>query len=555
MADSYTTTTVSLPVRWDMWWGVNGNHWELRLDGSLVHSASLVPDSSNAAQSGSTTITVSGSGSHVLEVQLCNVTTEGRSCAADSKQITLSDTTASSGGSTGTGTGTGTSGGSSTPPSVGETPVVLAAGINGEQNKVYQQNSGKVIANYFVEWGVYGRNYHVGNIPASNMTHLLYAFLAICGDNPQAGAGAQAAIASECASKQPNQVTLIDRFAALQKTYPGDTWIDDTSGSQYNGNFGQLKKLKARYPHLRILPSVGGWTLSTPFYGMAKDPAKRKVFVDSVVAFLKKYDFFDGVDIDWEYPVDPGADAGLGSLADRDAYTALMRDLRTAFDTLSAQTGRTYQVTSAVGMAPSKINAMDYAQAHQYMDYIFIMSYDMAGAWESSTGHHTALFGNNDLHAGFNTANAVNLILGQGVPAGKLVVGAAYYGRGWSGVQNTGTHAPELFPLYGQGVANTKGTWEPAIFDYRDLKNNYIGANGTGINGYTAYYDSIAEAAYLWKPSTGEFISYDSPRSVKAKASYVNTQGLGGFLAWEIDADNGELLNAINEGLGNTEVK
>jgi chitinase len=261
------------------------------------------------------------------------------------------------------------------------------------------------------------------------------------------------------------------------------------------------------------------------------------------------------VDIDWEYPVDAGADPGLGSPADRDAYTALMKDLRTAFDALSLETGRRYEVTSAIGMAPSRITPMDYAEAQRYMDYIFIMSYDMAGGWESSTGHHTSLYGNNDLHAGFNTANAVNLLLEQGVPAGKLVIGAAYYGRGWSGVKNTGTHAPELFPLYGQGVAHAQGTWEPAVFDYRDLKKNYIGANGTGINGFTVNYDSVAEAPYLWKPSTGEFISYDSPRSIKAKADYINANALGGFLGWEIDADNGELLNAVNEGLGNSEVK
>ena len=80
-------------------------------------------------------------------------------------------------------------------------------------------------------------------------------------------------------------------------------------------------------------------------------------------------------------------------------------------------------------------------------------------------------------------------------------------------------------------------------------------AANQGINGFTVNYDEMSEAAYLWNAATGEFISYDSPRSIKAKADFVTQYGLGGLMSWEIDADNGLLLNAMNEGLGNQEVK
>lgn len=425
----------------------------------------------------------------------------------------------------------------------------------GELNKTYQQTSGKVIASYFVEWGVYGRDYHVNDIPVSNLTHLLFGFIAICGDNPQGTPGARSAINKECANKQDDEVTLIDRFATLEKTYPGDTWSADVDGDHYNGNFGQLRKLKAANPDLKILPSVGGWTLSTPFYGMAKNDARRAVFVESVVNFITKYDFFDGVDLDWEYPVIPGADAGYGSPEDRDAYTHLMRDLRAAFDKLSAETGRDYEITSAVGAAPDKIAAVDYAEAHKYMDYIFIMSYDFAGAWENTTGHHTPLYGNQERNSGWNTAASVENMLAQGVPSEKVVIGAAMYGRGWTGTTNSNSHAPDLFPIYGNATGPATGTWEAGVYDFKDLYNKFIGSNGTGINGFSVYYDEVAEAEYLWNPSTGEFISYDSPRSVAAKAQFVNDYGLGGFLSWEIDGDNGMILNAINKGLGNKEIK
>lgn len=430
-----------------------------------------------------------------------------------------------------------------------------AATPNKEFNKTYQQTANKIIVSYFVEWGIYGRNYHVSDIPASNITHLLFGFLAICGDNHGAAASAQQAIAAQCAGKKNYEITLVDHFADLEKTYPGDTWYDDVDGQNYNGNFGQLRKLKQKNPALKILPSVGGWTMSTPYYTMAKSDANRAVFVASAMAFLKKYDFFDGLDIDWEYPVLGGTDPELSTAADRDGYTKLMRDLRAGLDALSKETGKTYQLTSAVGAAPDKISAVDYAAASPYMDYIFAMTYDYVGNWESATGHHAPLNNNKGTHVGYNAADSVQNLLAAGVTSTKIVMGGAFYGRGWSKVKNTNTHAPELFPLYGNGVADTHGTWENGIFDYRDLYNNYIGPQGSGINGFSVHYDTTAEAPYLWNAATEEFISYENAQSLKAKANYIKQFNLGGILTWEIDGDNGHLLNAINEGLGNTEIK
>ena len=420
-------------------------------------------------------------------------------------------------------------------------------GNDGDDNNTDNGNAQRdhVVASYFVEWGVYGRNYHVMDMPASKLTHILYGFIPVCGPNQslqQANASGYSVLVQQCAGKQNYEVVVHDKYAALEKSYPGDKWDDPI-----RGNFGQLIKLKQANPHLKIIPSIGGWTLSDPFYSMANSATNRAVFVNSVVNFLRTYDFFDGADIDWEFPGGGGANGALGSASDRQAYVYLMRDLRQGLDTLEAETGREYELTSAVGAAPSKIDAVNYAGAEGYMDYIFAMTYDFYGAWSGELGHHAGLFDYAaNLHEGFDGASAINNLIAAGVPARKLVLGAAMYGRGWKGV--TGAQLDN--PFSGQGNGPAKGTWENGVLDYKDIVSNYLGGkNGSGVNGFTYYYDDVAEAPYLWNAASGTLISYDNPRSVTAKGSFVKQHELGGLFSWEIDADNGEIIDAMVDSM------
>lgn len=60
-----------------------------------------------------------------------------------------------------------------------------------------------------------------------------------------------------------------------------------------------MMTLRDRNPNLSFLISIGGWNEGSDKYSqMARDPNARKIFVDSVLEFLQKYDF-DGLDLDW----------------------------------------------------------------------------------------------------------------------------------------------------------------------------------------------------------------------------------------------------------------
>ena len=494
-------------VSWNLWSGDLGQTAKVLLDGSEVWSGA-------ASAAGTANFKVTKGGRYQMQVALCNA--EGCTLS-DKKEILVADTD-------------------------GSHLVPLKAPLQ-ENNKPYANKSGKVVGAYYVEWGVYGRKFTVDKIPAQNLTHILYGFTPICGgnginDSLKEISGSFEALQRSCAGREDFKVSIHDPWAAIQMPQGNLSAFDEP----YKGNFGNLMALKKANPDLKILPSVGGWTLSDPFFFFG-DKSKRDLFVASMKEYLQTWKFFDGVDIDWEFPGGQGANPNLGGPNDGATYVALMKELRVMLDELEASTGRQYELTSAISAGGDKIAKVDYQAAQQYMDHIFLMSYDFSGAFDlQNLAHQTNLFASSwDANTKYTTDKGVRALLGQGVTPGKIVVGAAMYGRGWSGVN--GYQAGN--PFTGSATGPIKGTWENGVVDYRDIVNNRMGA------GWEQGYDETAEAPYVFKASTGELISFDNDRSVKAKGQYVLANQLGGLFAWEIDADNGDILNAMHEGLGN----
>lgn len=500
---------VDVKVEWNVWSGDAPTSAKVLLDGTTVWTGA-------GSASGSATFKVKKGGRYQEQVELCNASGCTKSA---SKLIIVADTD-------------------------GSHLLPLNAPMQ-ENNKTFAQHTDKVVGAYFPEWGVYGRNFPVDKIPAANLNHILYGFIPICGgdginDSLKSieGGNSFEALKRACNGRQDYTVAIHDPWAAVQKPQSGVSNWDDP----YKGNFGQLMALKKAHPGLKVLPSIGGWTLSDPFYQM-NDPAIRARFVSSVKEFLQTWKFFDGVDIDWEFPGGGGENAALGNpQQDKATYTALMHDLRAMMDELSAQTGRTYELTTAIGSGKDKIEDVDYTAAQQYLDHIFLMSYDFYGAWSNTElGHQAAL------HApawrpdtNYTTENGVNALLAQGVQPGKIVVGTGMYGRGWTGVHGqTGDN-----PFTGTATGPVKGTWELGVVDYRQIVNEYKGKPG-----WEYGYDATAEAPYVFNKSTGDLISYEDARSAAAKGKYVLANKLGGLFSWSIDSDNGDILNAMNESL------
>jgi chitinase len=384
------------------------------------------------------------------------------------------------------------------------------------------------IVAYFIEWGIYGRNYQPADMDLSKLTHINYAFANIGADL---------------------RIAMGDPYAAIDRAYPGDAW-----DQPYRGCYNQINNvLRAEYPHIKTLISVGGWTWSGLFSDAALTSASRATFAESCVDFIRAYNF-DGVDVDWEYPVCCGLGGNVYRPEDKANYTLLLQELRSQLDAAAAVDGRTYLLTIAAPAGYDKIENLEPSGIAAVCDWINVMTYDFHGAWDlSSTGHHSALYANPDdpsnpdIAQNYNADAAIQIYLGTGVPAGALVLGVPFYGRAWGGVGSTDNG---LFQPAGSVPPGTWDDWssgDTAINDFTEIQSFL--QSGT----YTLYRDPASQVPWLYSASQhgGHFISFDDAISMQVKTQYTMDQGLGGMMFWEVTGDRNEtLLDVIVEGLG-----
>ncbi len=372
--------------------------------------------------------------------------------------------------------------------------------------------AGDRVVGYYTEWGVYQRNYHVKNIDtsgsAANVNVINYAF-----GNVTNG---QCAIGDAYAD--------YDRFYSAAESVDGvaDTW----DAGALRGNFNQLRKLKKKYPNIKVVWSFGGWTWSGGFGQAAANPAAFAESCYRLVEDPRWADVFDGIDIDWEYPNACGLTCDTSGPA---AFRNLMAALRARFGSGSLVTA----AITADATSGGKIDAADYAGAAQYVDWYNVMTYDFFGAWDADgpTAPHSPLYSYSGIPiAGFYADAAIQKLKSKGIPAGKLLLGIGFYGRGWTGVTQS---APG-----GSATGPAPGTYEQGIEDYKVLKDR-CPATGT-----------VAGTAYAY--CGGQWWSYDTPGTIAGKMAYAKNQGLGGAFFWELSGDtaNGELITAVRNGLG-----
>ena len=376
--------------------------------------------------------------------------------------------------------------------------LILLSGINttendNSKNGVYEQSEADYkIIGYVAGWR---SDWTTDKIDATKLTHINYAFADVLEDG---------------------------RVVSMHE--------------QDAYNFAVLDSLKLENPDLKILISLGGWTRSTWFSDAALTEESRRRFAESAVDFVKEFGI-DGVDIDWEYPGSPGA-GNVFRAVDKENFTLMLKELRKHLDKQSRIEGREddpYLLTIATGASRGFLENTEMHKAHQYLDFINLMTYDYHTGGSPVAGHHTNLYPSASIHYTRGSADqSVQWYIDAGIPSDKLVLGVAFYGRYWSGVRNTDNGLYQFAPNGDRGSLS-----------YDNLRDNYINRNG-----FTRYWDAEAKAPWLWNSDTQTFVTYDDEESLHHKTHYIRARGLGGAMFWEYSQNSGgELLNALYEGL------
>ena len=301
-----------------------------------------------------------------------------------------------------------------------------------------------------------------------------------------------------------------------------------------NGNKIQLKSpedekvlnhfvaLKKTHPQLKVLISFGGWGGCETCSDVFASDSGRKEFAQSVKVLLEKYQV-DGIDIDWESPVIGGFKNHKASKDDKANFTSLIKELR---NTLPANREICFDANSFQEFLDLSI---DWKEVMPVVDFVNLMTYGLPSNGRGQTGHHTALYSSPNQEESID--KAIQTLESLNVPMNKIIIGAAFY-----------SFVAEKVDSINNGLGRM-GKFKSNVNYSKLLESN------TEKEGYHYYWDSIAQAPYLYNNQLKTFVTFDDKRSVALKTKYALDMELGGIMFWKLNGDtyrNG-LLDAIDK--------
>lgn len=391
------------------------------------------------------------------------------------------------------------------------THITQYAGPSVQPNNRKQK---EVVAAYFAGWDIYGKNaYRVENIYpiAHKLTHIIYAFA------------------------KPN----VDKGTCELQ----DPWADVGASLEYHkklsGNFAKLLELKAKYPHIKILLSIGGGTNSKQISEIVKKGYVKK-FVGSCIALLDQYEYhfahsktgkdhlvtfsyeklFDGIDLDWEWT------NNVVPEGESKAFVEMMLLFRKLLNKRSLKQKTKQFLTAALQANASVYQALRLDLVAPVVDWFNLMAYDFTGTASRGVGFNAPISNPWSFHSIHNTVQG---IMNAGVACDKLVLGIPLYGH--------------LFDqTNGKLGAPFEKTDLSGPVSYNKIKERYLDTDACQYKWHPS-----AKVPYLYCAKDKVFISFDDEQSVKEKVKYARQHQLRGVVLWRLAQDDDEhsLVNAI----------
>ena len=378
---------------------------------------------------------------------------------------------------------------------LGLAALTVAGTVTGAASAVAEPAHGPsnhVVGAYFAGWE--SGSFPVSQIPANTVTNVFYAFSTIAGGVCTVPDGAPA-------------------------------------------DFAALKQLKAGHPNLKVSISIGGWGAGG-YSDAALTDASRKKFVGSCLnTFFGTYKgVFDGVDLDWEFPVSGGPSEITARPADKRNATLLAKEFRRQLDglggshkllTAALPAGRLQTGTGKYGDPYDPANSFELGAIAKVLDWVNLMTYDMGTGFSPVSTFNAPMAPvpadplGQPMKRWNNVTGAVRYYEQHGVSADRIVLGVPFYGRGFHVTQVGPNHG--LFQPW--DTSFDPGSWS----DIKKLLTD---------PAWEQHWDSNAQAPWLYNPAEQKFVSFENPHSIGIRSDYARAAGLRGAFMWEIAEDD-----------------
>lgn len=311
--------------------------------------------------------------------------------------------------------------------------------------------------------------------------------------------------------------------------------------------FLEMRKLKQKSGNLNLFISIGGKGFNDPktFEGiesykristMVGSKTYRMKFIDLAINFAYQYGF-DGIDLDWEYPGDLTRG---GKAEDLDNFLLLLQEFQARISSAQPKLLLSAAFPPVVPQGLPKhfqenpdVFYKWIASCAPYLDRINIMAYSYHEPYEGPkvTGVNAPLNRDTDLKSPLYIAKTIENYLNYGVPKDKIVLGIPLFGHTYRGVSDLTEESFQPGKTFLGGGLFGIPARTPGALDFHEIANLVE----TKLFQYAP--DTFTNTAMAYSIKNQEWISYDTPETIRLKADLAVKNGLKGIFFWSIDKD------------------
>ncbi|KAH7329286.1 hypothetical protein B0I35DRAFT_473903 [Stachybotrys elegans] len=286
--------------------------------------------------------------------------------------------------------------------------------------------------------------------------------------------------------------------------------------------YKRVVSLKRREPNLKVLIAIGGWTFNDPgptqyvFSDIARSKTNQNKFIRSLISFMSTYGF-DGIDLDWEYPVAPDRS---GRDEDYKNFPEFLKNMKKALKS----SGRD-EISITIPASLWYLKHFDIVAMEKHIDFFNVMSYDLHGTWDLTNQWVGPLL---NAHTNLTEIDdALDLLWLNKINPSKVVMGLAFYGRSFR-VESPSCTEPGC--RYSSGSAKRPCSQEAGV-----ILNSEIDDVLKQSTSQPKLFKKEAVKTLVY--GDNNWVAYDDAETLELKTDFAFKRCLGGVMVWAISHD------------------